>query len=221
MLKPKRVGGHWPCWPVRQHALDGVRPGPILPFAAHPLPSMLGLPLRADLGSFADAAHAYEQAGDPAAAVRVLLQRHGDAESAADLAQRTGSAEASLAVARFCELGGKNQLAVLQYCLGGDLAAAFALAQRTGCVPALADWARQANNSEAALLAAGHFEAAGQLAAAAELCVHAGKHERAAQLYVQAGGESLQAAIKLATQSGDPAAATVVIEHLQVRSVEI
>lgn len=142
-------------------------------------------PARADLGSFGDAAHAYEQAGDVAAAVRVLLQRQGDVEAAAELATRAGSAEASLAVARFCELAGRHQLAVEQYCLGGDCPAAFAMAQRAACVPVLAAWARRAGSAEAALLAAGHYEAAGEAATAGELCALAGHAERAVWLYIQ------------------------------------
>lgn len=180
-----------------------------------PRPTSLPSLLAADLGSFAEAARAYEQAGDAATAVRVLLERLHDAEGAAELAMRAGSAEASLAVARACERAGRHQLAVEQYCAASDCAAAFGLASRTGLMPAFAAWALAARDVPAALLAAGHFEAAGQLAAAGELCALAGKHERAASLYIQAGGESLPAAIKLAGESGDPAAAAVVLEHLQ------
>ncbi|KAL4434272.1 hypothetical protein ABPG75_000713 [Micractinium tetrahymenae] len=168
-----------------------------------------------DLGSFGDAARAYEQAGDVMAAVRVLLQRLGDAEAAADLAACAGSADASLAVARFCELAGKHQLAVEQYCFGGDCTAAFVLAQRAACVPVLAAWARRAGSAEAAQLVAGHYEAAGELAAAGELCALAGQTERAVRLYVQAGGDSVPAAIKLAGEAKDPAVAAVVLDHLQ------
>lgn len=123
-----------------------------------------------------------------AAATRVLLDRLRDAEAAAQLAQRAGSADASLAVARYCERAGKPQLGVEQYCLAGDRAAAFALAKRAGCVPQLAAWARQARDGGAALMAAEFFEAQGQLAAAAELCAVAGKHERAVRLHLQASG---------------------------------
>ena len=119
------------------------------------------------------------------AAVRVLLQRLGDAEAAAELAARAGHAEASLAVARFCELAGRHPLAVEQYCLGGDCAAGFALAQRAGCVPVMAAWARRAGSADAALLAAGHLEAAGEAATAGELCALAGQHERAVRLFIQ------------------------------------
>lgn len=172
----------------------------------------------ADLGSFADAARAYEAAGDAPAAARVFLQRLHDAKAAADLAARTRSAEAALAVARHCEHGGPalQQLAVEQYCLAGERSAAFALAKRGGLVPAFAAWARQERDGEAAQLAAEHLEAQGQLAAAAELCALAGRPERAARLYLHAGGDGLPAAIKLAQEAGDPAAAAVVLEHLQV-----
>lgn len=135
------------------------------------------------------------------------------------MAARTRNAEAAAAVARHCEHGGPGlqQLAVEQYCLAGDRTAAFALAKRAGLVPAFAAWARQARDAEAAQLAAEHLEAQGQLAAAAELCAVAGRPERAARLYLRAGGDGLPAAIKLAQEAGDPAAAAVVVEHLQAR----
>lgn len=183
--------------------------------ALSPLLHPLSPPI-ADLGSFADAARAYEQAGDGPTAVRVLLERMHNAEAAAELAQRAGSAEAALAVACACERSGKHQLAIEQYCLGGDLTAAFALARYAGLVPAFAAWARAARDGPAALMAAEHYESQGQLAAAAELCALAGKAEHAARLYLQAGADSLPAAIKLAGEAGDPAAAAVVLEHLQV-----
>ena len=143
--------------------------------------------LLADLGSFGDAARAYEQAGDCLAAIRVYLDRLRDAESAAELAQRMGSSQGCLTVARYCERAGKHQLALEQYCCGGSIDAAFLLAQRADCMPAFASWARGAGSAEAALLAAGHYKAQGQLALAGELCALAGKHERAARLYIQVG----------------------------------
>ena len=122
------------------------------------------------------------------------------------MAARTGSAEASLAVARFCELGGKTEMAIEQYCAAGDCAAAFALARHAACVPALAAWARRTGSAVAAALAAGHFEAAGQLAEAAELCALAGQPERAARLYIQASNQgrdvlaAVAAGLALATE---------------------
>ena len=151
---------------------------------SHCCPALL---LLADLGSFSDAARAYEQAGDCLAAIRVYLERLRDAESAAELAQRAGSLQGCLTVARYCERAGKHQLALEQYCCGGSIDAAFLLAQRVNCLPAFANWARGTGNVEVALLAAGHYEAQGQLALAGELCALAGKHERAARLYIQVG----------------------------------
>lgn len=141
----------------------------------------------ADLGSFGDAARAYEQAGDVAAAVRVLLERLRDAEAAAELAKRAGSKEASLAVAHHCEQAGLSQLAMEQYLLAGESSLAFWIAKKAGAVPAFAAWARQTGDAAAALLAAEYFEAQGSLGVAAELCALAGQAERAARLYIQVG----------------------------------
>lgn len=212
--------------------------------------------------------HAYEQAGDIPAAVRVLLERLEDADSAAQLAQRAHSAEASLAVARHCERSGRLELAMELYCTGGNCTAAFLLAQRNGCMAAFADWARRHASAEAAQLAATHYEVDKQLALAAELSALAGKHEHAARLFiqasaalpfcqhiystptpgppschhtplcvgidgalaflarfcpprslVQAGGDSIAAAIQLAGDVKEPAVVAVVLEHLQVRQV--
>ncbi|EFN57870.1 hypothetical protein CHLNCDRAFT_143342, partial [Chlorella variabilis] len=196
-----------------------------------------------DLGSFRDAVHAYEQAGDIPAAVRVLLERLEDADSAAQLAQRAHSAEASLAVARHCERSGRLELAMELYCTGGNCTAAFLLAQRNGCMAAFADWARRHASAEAAQLAATHYEVDKQLALAAELSALAGKHEHAARLFIQAsaalpfcqhiystptpgppschhtplcaGGDSIAAAIQLAGDVKEPAVVAVVLEHLQ------
>lgn len=192
--------------------------------------------------------------------MRVLLERLRDAETAAELAKRAGSKEASLAVAQHCEHAGLPQLAMEQYWLAGESRLAFWLAKKCDAVPAFAAWARQAGDAAAALLAAEHFEAQGSLAVAAELCAQAGQAERAARLYIQvgcsksegfclmpgvgalsvggtgpssslccqtpglentplsrlqAGGDSLPAAIKLASEGRDPAAVALVLEHLQ------
>lgn len=152
----------------------------------------------ADLGSFGDAARAYEQAGDVAAAVRVLLERLRDAEAAAELAKRAGSKEASLAVAHHCEQAGLSQLAMEQYLLAGESSLAFWLAKRAGAVPAFAAWARQAGDAAAALLAAEDFEAQGSLAVAAELCALAGQAERATRLYIQVGLQSGEEEVAMA-----------------------
>ena len=147
-------------------------------------------PTAADLGSFVDAARAYERAGEPLAAARVYLERLGDAEAAADVAQRCQLAAAHLAVARFCEQHpAKQAMAVQAYCAGGDVAAAGRLAQRTGCMPALVEWARRSggrgSSPEAALLASQFLEAQGRCAEAGKLCALAGLSERAAALYIQ------------------------------------
>ena len=149
----------------------------------------------------------------------MLLERLRDAEAAAELAQRSGSAAASQVVARHAERSGKAQLAMEHYCLAGECQAAFLLAKRAGCMEAFAARARQERDAPAALLAAEHFEAQGALAVAGELCAIAGRHERAARLYIQAGGDSLSAAVRLAGESHDAAAAAVVLAHLEVRAV--
>lgn len=143
-------------------------------------------PRPADLGSYQEAAHAYERAGDVAAAVRVLLDRLDDAEAAAALADTHGGAEPRLAVARHFERAGRLEEAMRLYCLAGACPAAFLVAQRNACVPAFAELVRAGGWAEAAELAATHYELAGQLAEAGDMAALAGQTERAARLLLQA-----------------------------------
>ncbi|KAF8062105.1 WDR19 [Scenedesmus sp. PABB004] len=149
-------------------------------------------------GRWADAAAAYEAAGDVDAVVQLCLDRLGDAPRACALARRTRSTGAAAAVARHCLSAGDAALAVEFLLLAGQLDQAFDVAAAKGAMDAFARLvADGARAPEEAQRVAQYYAARGELEQAADMWARGGEPERAVGLYLQEEGNYKLAHAKL------------------------
>ena len=143
-------------------------------------------------GRWAEAAAAYEAAGDAAAAARLCLEKLGAPARAAALARAAGpggAPEAAAAVARHCLAARDAHSAVEFLLLAGQVDQAFDVAASHGEVDAFAALVGNGGGGGAeAARVAEYYEARGQLEAAGDVWARGGDRARAAELYLRAGG---------------------------------
>ncbi|KAL0053124.1 hypothetical protein WJX82_001225 [Trebouxia sp. C0006] len=166
-------------------------------------------------GEYAEAAVAYEAAGDQDAVVRLNLEKLKSPHKAAFMVRKGGSREGAQRLAQYCIATRDYQAAVEFLLIARQPQQAFEVAQTHGQMDAYVCSMGAHPTSEDCVRVAAYYETRGNLDAAAQLYAQCGQSHKALTLYMQAGGDSLRKAVDLVAKEQDSALTQQLTQHLQ------
>ncbi|KAL3149725.1 hypothetical protein ABBQ38_013551 [Trebouxia sp. C0009 RCD-2024] len=166
-------------------------------------------------GSYAEAAVAYEAAGDLDNVVRLNLDQLKNPLKAAAIVRKAGSRDAAQRLAQYCLAARDYQAAVEFLLMAKQPQQAFDVAQTHGQMDAYVRFVGSNASKEDAVRIAMYYEARGNFDAAAQLYYQSGQPNKALLLYMQAGGDSLRKAVDLVAKEHDSALTQQLTQHLE------
>ncbi|KAL0039283.1 hypothetical protein WJX79_001413 [Trebouxia sp. C0005] len=166
-------------------------------------------------GEYAEAAVAYEAAGDQDAVVRLNLDKLKSPHKAASMVRKGGSREGAQRLAQYCVATRDYQAAVEFLLIARQPQQAFEVAQTHGQMDAYVRSMGVHPSSEDCIRVAAYYETRGSLDAAAQLYAQCGQSHKALTLYMQAGGDSLKKAVDLVAKEQDLALTQQLTQHLK------
>ncbi|KAK9830069.1 hypothetical protein WJX72_009571 [[Myrmecia] bisecta] len=169
-------------------------------------------------GKYAEAADAFEAAGEIDAVIRLNLERLNNPHKASGMVRQSRSVEGAAAVAKYCLASKDYQGAVEFLLLAKQPEQAFELAQTHNemdtYMRCITDGASTSSTPAELARVAKHYESRGQYERAGDLMEQAQHPEAAVKLYIKANGDALKKAIAVVAKALNPVLTALLADFL-------
>lgn len=165
-------------------------------------------------GAYAEAAKAYERAGEFSALVRLNLEKLDNAEAAFAFVRKSRNAEGASLVAKFCVAAGNYKAAIEFFLIARRNDEAFELAKKFDLVAVYAELLKETGDKDQMKRIAEWFEAQSRPGDAGVFYAKCGQHHRALKLFLLCGEKFLNEAIEVVGRAKDDVLTQTLLEFL-------